>query len=57
MLAVLFEMDGRLWGADARLIETVIPAVRLRPVQGAPEWVAGALITWGWPFRRQTFQP
>lgn len=42
MLAVLFEMDGRLWGADARLIETVIPAVRLRPVQGAPEWVAGA---------------
>lgn len=36
MLAVLFEMDGRLWGADALLIETVIPAVRLRPVQGAP---------------------
>lgn len=42
MLAVLFEMDGRLWGADALLIETVIPAVRLRPVQGAPDWIAGA---------------
>lgn len=42
MLAVLFEMDGRLWGADARHIETVIPAVKLRAVQGAPEWVAGA---------------
>lgn len=41
MLAVLFEMDGRLWGADARLIETVIPAVKLRAVQGAPEWIAG----------------
>ena len=41
MLAILFEMDGRLWGADARLVETVVPAVRLRGVQGAPEWIAG----------------
>lgn len=41
MLAILFEMDGRIWGADARLVETVVPAIKLRTVQGAPKWIAG----------------
>ena len=40
MLAILFEMDGRLWGADARLVETVVPAVRL-PQAGELKAVAG----------------
>lgn len=41
MLAILFEIDDRLWGADARLVETVVPAVRLREVEGAPKWISG----------------
>jgi chemotaxis-related protein WspB len=43
MLALLFSIGDALYAIPARSVVEVVPHVELRPLPGAPPWVAGLL--------------
>jgi chemotaxis-related protein WspB len=44
MLALTFEVGSDRVAVDVRRVREVVPRVKLTPVSGGPEWVAGLLV-------------
>ena len=44
MLALTFQVGPDRVAVDVRRVREVVPRVRLTPVSGAPDWVAGAFV-------------
>src|SRR4051812_37753377 len=44
MLALLFEAGGERLALEARSVAEVVPRVPLRPLAGAPQWLAGVFV-------------
>ena len=44
MLALTFQVGPDRAAVDVRRVREVVPRVRLSPVSGAPDWVAGAFV-------------
>src|SRR5437763_5879965 len=44
MLALTFQIGEEKLALDIRRVREVVPRVRLRPVGGAPDWLAGVFV-------------
>jgi chemotaxis-related protein WspB len=44
MMVLTFQVGREPLALDIRRVREVLPRVRLRPVSGAPEWLAGAFV-------------
>ena len=44
MLVLTFQVGKEAFALDIRRVREVVPRVRLRPVSGAPEWLAGLFV-------------
>jgi chemotaxis-related protein WspB len=44
MLVLTFQVGREALALDIRRVREVVPRVRLRPVSGAPEWLAGLFV-------------
>jgi len=44
MLVLTFQVGREAFALDLRRVREVVPRVRLRPVSGAPEWLAGLFV-------------
>jgi len=44
MLALMFQVGPDRVAVDVRRVREVVPRVRLAPVSGGPDWVAGAFV-------------
>jgi len=47
MLLVTFQVGSEAVGLDIRRVREVIPQVRLQPLAGGPEWLAGVFVYHG----------
>ena len=44
MLVLTFQVGREAFALDIRRVREVVPRVRLRPVSGAPDWLAGLFV-------------
>jgi chemotaxis-related protein WspB len=44
MLVLTFQVGPEAFALDIRRVREVVPRVRLRPVSGAPDWLAGLFV-------------
>ena len=49
MLVLTFQVGREAFALDIRRVREVVPRVRLRPVSGAPDWLAGLFVYRGQP--------